>query len=71
MSSERVRAADDFSFIGKRLRRNRVMEMCHRASFTSGLIPEDIMFAAGFTPDDLIKIPQHQRTMPLNDSDLL
>lgn len=65
------RAADDFSFIGKTLRKNRVLEMCHRANFTSGLIPDDMMFAAGYTPDDLSKIPQSQRTMPLNDTDLL
>ena len=65
------RAADDYPFIGKRLRRNRVLEICHRAGLTSGLIPDDILLSAGFAKDDIPKIPGSQRTMPLNETDLL
>lgn len=63
-------AADEFYFIRKRMLRNRVEEACRKAELASGAIPDEILLSAGFTPEEIKGLGQ-QRTLPLNQTDLL
>jgi hypothetical protein len=66
-----TRAADDFDFIRRELRRNRVVDMCVAAGLAPPCdVPDEIFLAAGFTPDEIAALPSIQRRWPILETEL-
>ncbi len=64
-------AADDFDFIYRELRRNRVLEMCVAADLAPPCdIPREIFVAAGFSQTEIDALPPAARRWPILKTEL-